>query len=115
MPKWATALVIVCLSLLPACEGAHGVREQLATTAASSVPVHVLEPVANSLPQASAAAGRTSSQTIDSDVDADGIADHRITVIETFDAEGKLIRRTEEEDFEADGIVDSRVATYFAD
>ena len=115
MRKWVTVLVFVCLSPLSACEGEHGTRERLATATMPPVPFPVQATVAVSLPQESAADGRSSSRTIDSDLDADGIADYRITVIETFDAEGKLIRRTEEEDFEADGIVDSRVTTSFAD
>ena len=60
-------------------------------------------------PQVATPAGRTASRNIDSDHDADGIADHRIVISETFDASGNLIRRIESEDFEADGIIDASI------
>ena len=47
------------------------------------------------------------------ELDADGIADYRVFMTETFDAEGKLVSVTEEQDFEADGVIDARDTTNF--
>jgi len=115
--KWVIVLMI-CLPCLSACEGARAAREPLgratAAPATPAVPTHARDLVAISPPQQEPdAAGRSSSRTIDSDFDADGIADYRIIISEAFDAAGSLISRTEEEDFEADGIVDTRVTTNF--
>ena len=96
-----------CVLALSGCEGAQGAPQQ-ARVAQVSLP-QVPAPG----PQAVPPAGHTISRNIDSDYDADGIADHRIVISETFDASGSLVRRIEEEDFEADGIVDARTVTNF--
>ena len=56
---------------------------------------------------------RRLSRTIEDDPDADGIADYRVIITDTFDAAGNLESTLREEDFEADGIIDSRVITSF--
>ncbi|HET7810124.1 MAG TPA: hypothetical protein VFL16_06075 [Steroidobacteraceae bacterium] len=47
------------------------------------------------------------------DDDADGIADYRVFVTESFDAAGNLVGVTTEQDFEADGVIDERETTNF--
>ena len=92
---------------LSGCEGARGAPQQAPVVRVSLPEGRVPEP------RAAPPAEHTVSRNIDSDYDADGIADHRIVISETFDASGNLVRRIEEEDFEADGIVDSRTVTNF--
>jgi len=53
------------------------------------------------------------TRIIEQDPDADGIANSRCIVTETFDAAGNLVSRTREDDFDADGIVDSRRTTEY--
>ena len=55
---------------------------------------------------------RRVSRTIEDDPDADGIANYRVIITDTFDAEGNLLSTTRDEDFEADGIIDARSTTY---
>ena len=55
---------------------------------------------------------RRVSRTIEDDPDADGIANYRVIITDTFDAEGNLLSTTRNEDFEADGIIDARSTTY---
>lgn len=103
-----THLVLMsCVVLTAGCEGAQGAPQQ---QPAGKVG---LPRVAAPAPQAALPAERTVSRNIDSDYDADGIADHRIAISEIFDGSGNLVRRIEEEDFEADGIVDARTVTRF--
>ena len=96
-----------CVLSLSGCEGAEGAAQQAPVAGVSPPKVRVREP------QTAAPAEHTVSRNIDSDYDADGIAEHRIVISETFDASGSLVRRIEEEDFEADGIVDARTVTNF--
>ena len=103
-----THLVLtICVALLAGCEGAQGAAQQEPVASASRPMVLVPGP------PIVAPTERTVSRNIDSDYDADGIADHRIVIRETFDGSGKLVRRIEEEDFEADGIFDARTVTDF--
>jgi hypothetical protein len=96
-----------CVLALAGCEGAQGASQQ-APVAGVSLPQ---APAPG--PQAVPPAEHKVSRNIDSDYDADGIADYRIAISETFDASGNLIRRIEDADFEADGIVDARTVTNF--
>lgn len=99
--------LLSCVMALSGCEGAQGAPQQ-ARVAGVSLP-QAPAPT----PQAVAPAEHTVSRNIDSDYDADGIADHRIVISETLDESGNLVRRIEDEDFEADGIVDARTVTNF--
>jgi len=55
---------------------------------------------------------RRVSRMIEDDPDADGIANYRVIITDTFDADGNLVSTTRDEDFEADGIIDARSTTY---
>jgi hypothetical protein len=96
-----------CVLALSGCEGAQGAPQQAPVVSVSLPQVPAPEP------RGVAPAERAVNRHIESDYDADGIADHRIVITETFDASGNLVRRIEEEDFEADGIVDARTVTNF--
>jgi hypothetical protein len=56
---------------------------------------------------------RRVSRTIEDDPDADGIADYRVIITDTFNADGDPISTAREEDFEADGIIDARSVTKY--
>ena len=53
------------------------------------------------------------SRIIDQDPDGDGIANRRIVITESYDAEGLLVERIRELDREADGIIDARKVTRY--
>jgi hypothetical protein len=97
--------LMFCALALPGCDRAQGGPQQAAAGRGSLHPVPE--------PLASAPTEHTARRSIDSDYDADGIADHRIVISETLDESGNLVRRIEDEDFEADGIVDARTVTNF--
>lgn len=47
------------------------------------------------------------------DPDGDGIANRRIVITESYDAEGLLVELIREVDREADGIIDARKVTRY--
>lgn len=116
-----TGIASVAVLLFAGCGGAH------------SDPVATAEPEAiQRLPDTSGVAvtlradsarreipargeNRVETRHYESDSDGDGIADYRVTVIETFDGAGTLLARTREKDFDADGIIDASSTTTFAD
>jgi hypothetical protein len=61
-------------------------------------------------PQTAAATGLRETRIVEEDSNADGIADYRCTLTETFDLLGDIETRIIEQDFDADGIVDSRIS-----
>ncbi len=69
------------------------------------------EPSHGRLPHAACRQRR--SRTIEEDPDADGIADYRVIITDTFDADGNPISTAREEDVEADGIIDARSVTHY--
>ena len=100
-------LLILAAAAQTGCSGAHGSAES------SPAPVEQAptEPSAIELP--ARVAPRQQTRATERDFDADGIADYRVFMTETFDAEGKLVSVTEEQDFEADGVIDARDTTTF--
>ena len=109
MRKWMTGLMILAALTLSACGRADGGvvwqpnKAEPAPEGTTALPE----------PETQADAGYSVTRSIDQDPDADGIADSRLIITETFDAAGNLLSSTQEEDFEADGIVDSRFTTTF--
>jgi hypothetical protein len=121
MFKWMTGLAILLAALLAACGRAQGSADRIAPQFAA-VPALPARPAApadgtsgTAGPTVIAAGLRQLRRTSSEDPDADGIADYRIIITETFDATGNLISSASEEDFEADGIIDARSVTTFGD
>ena len=118
MCKWMTLLAILTVSAMSGCSGAHGAhRVQRNRRRRESCPSHrsrccVPGEVRATAPNPS---GRQQVRTIEDDPDADGIANYRVIITDTFDAAGNMVSTLREEDFEADGIIDSRVMTSFAE
>ena len=117
MCKWMTLLAILTVSAMSGCSGAHGAHDTAQSTASRVSPV-ALESM--SVPSEAPAAapdppGWRQVRTIEDDPDADGIANYRVIITDTFDAAGNMVSTLREEDFEADGVIDSRVMTSFAD
>jgi hypothetical protein len=107
-------LVILACAIFCGCSGAHGSAQQ-AAPAAKDARGAVNVPTADAVPAAAfpVPAAREQTRVTERDVDADGIADYRVFVTESFDAEGNLVAVTEEQDFEADGVIDDRETTHF--
>lgn len=108
-----TALGFLVTLLVAGCvsrdEPPQGSRSPAETPVPARLAMRTIDPLP--LPQASPPApslAHTESHTYSKDRNADGIDDYRVTIVESYDAEGKLVSRTKEQDFDADGIVDSR-------
>ena len=117
MCKWMTLLAILAATAMSGCSGAHGAHDSAQPTAPRVSPVAWQS---MSVPGEAPAAApspyeRRQVRTIEDDPDADGIANYRVIITDTFDAAGNMVSTLREEDFEADGIIDSRVMTSFAD
>lgn len=110
MRKWMTLLAILGPHALSSCSGAHGAPDA-SSLAVPAAPQPRLVP-APTLPAAPSPAELRLSRTIEDDPDADGIANYRVVITDTFDAAGNIVSTLREEDFEADGIIDARHATY---
>ena len=105
MRKWMSGLAILYVLWCSGC-GARAAEPRPGTV--------VTEPLASVvLPTMPSAGERRVSRTIEDDPDADGIADYRVVITDTFDADGNPISSAREEDFEADGIIDARSVTKF--
>ena len=115
MCKWMTLLVILAVSLMAGCNGALGAHDP----APQEVPRGpAIASQSTVVPDAALAVAPNKSErrqvrTIEDDPDADGIANYRVIITDTFDAAGNMVSTLREEDFEADGIIDSRVMTSF--
>ena len=109
-----TILAISTAFLLAGCQGAEGTANPVPGPPA----VARMSPGADTpllMNRAMPPGPRQVSRTVEDDPDADGIADYRVVITDTLDAEGKLVSTTRSEDFEADGIFDARNTTYFDD
>lgn len=115
MRKWLSGLAL--LGVLPF----SGCGVQRAESAAVSDRIQARQEasaapeVAMDISVAHPAGDRRESRTVEDDWDADGIADHRVIITDTFDADGNLLMSSRDEDFEADGIIDSRGMTKYID
>ena len=105
-------LVVLALLALAGCGGAQG-NTELPYTAPQSSPTSSPLPSIPSQPTPVVPAPTQKTRVTERDVDADGIADYRVFVTESFDAEGNLVAVTRERDFEADGVIDARETTNF--
>jgi hypothetical protein len=121
MIKPCNGVLLLLLVLLAGCDGASGAAQISAPrTAPAHAPGGIGIGIGSGVADARAAAqmpgapavpvsaGHSTSRTISTDQDADGIADYRVVITETFDAEGNLVSRTREQDFDADGVIDAR-------
>jgi len=104
MRKWMSGLAFLSVLPLGGCGmGAAG-------PSAMGAPARAEErqeapPVAEmpkTMPVVNQAGDRRESRTIEDDPDADGIPDYRVTITDTFDADGNLLLTSRDEDFEAD-------------
>jgi hypothetical protein len=115
MRKWLSGLVLSCVLTLSGC-GIHGAEpvagasDRLQARQDSPAVTEVAE-----VKPAQRAGERRESRTVEDDRDADGIADYRVIITDTFDADGNLLLTTRDEDFEADGIFDARSLTKYGD
>jgi hypothetical protein len=109
----------IAVLLLAGCGGAHSdpattARPETVERLPEASGVAVTLRADSAPPDISALVGnRVDSRNYESDSDGDGIADYRVTVIESFDSTGGLLSRTKEQDFDADGIIDARGTTTF--
>jgi hypothetical protein len=101
------ALVVLACAALSGCNGPQGSVEPRQPNLAQprALPTSAQMPIAP--------APRQQTRVTERDDDADGIADYRVFVTESFDAEGNLVSVTTEQDFEADGVIDERETTNF--
>ena len=116
MRKWLSGLALFCVLPFSGCgvqgaEPAAGapdrLQPRLELPAAAGVPA--------AMPVVHRSGDRRESRTVEDDLDADGIADYRVIITDTFDADGNLRLTTRDEDFEADGIFDARRLTKYGD
>jgi len=98
-------LVVLAAAAQAGCGGAQGGLEPLAVVDQARVE--------SPGPRPATAVPRQQTRSTERDFDADGIADYRVFITESFDAEGRLVAVTEEQDFEADGVIDARDTTNF--
>lgn len=115
MCKWMTLLTILAATVTSGCNGAHGAQDSPRPLARRSSPVAWQSmSVPGEAPEAAPSPyERRQVRTIEDDPDADGIANYRVIITDTFDAAGNMVSTLREEDFEADGIIDARVMTSF--
>ena len=106
-------LVVLALLALSGCSGAQGNTELPYTAAPQSSPFSSPLPSIPSQLTPVVPAPTQKTRVTERDVDADGIADYRVFVTESFDAQGNLVAVTRERDFEADGVIDARETTNF--
>ena len=114
MCKWMILLLIIAVGLA-GCGGALGAHD-IAQPTPARVPTDASQSMGGPGAALAAAPNTTEGRrvrTIEDDPDADGIADYRVIITDSFDAAGNLVSTLREEDFEADGIIDSRVMTSF--
>ena len=102
-------LLLACIAL-SSCSRAQGEAEVPRTAVPEPAPQ---VPPAIGMSGPAASAPRRQTRMTERDDDADGIADYRVFVTESFDAAGNLVGVTTEQDFEADGVIDERETTNF--
>jgi len=100
-------VIVTCIALW-GCNGAEGSAPRSQPT--TPAPSHEIRTSAR-MPVVPAP--RQQTRVTERDDDADGIADYRVFVTESFDAGGNLVSVTTEQDFDADGVIDARERTDF--